>query len=179
MVPAALVTLERLPLSPNGKLDRKALPAPRSKPAAEPTGRVSRHARSSSSNSRRSGARCWAADIGVNDNFFDLGGHSLLAARVAARIRDAFRCEMPLRPYSSLRRWRASAARSSGRPGSPHRALPPVTVAKRGGDLPLSFGQQRLWFLEQLEPGTPLYNVPASVRLSGPLDVDVLTLRDQ
>jgi amino acid adenylation domain-containing protein/non-ribosomal peptide synthase protein (TIGR01720 family) len=177
MVPAAWVTLARLPLSPNGKLDRKALPAPEAslrqaqRPHVAPRTVVEQQL-----------ASIWSdvlptADISAEDDFFELGGHSLLAAQVVARIGDAFQVEIPLRAvFESPTLEGLARVIDNARQDNPHRVLPSVTVAKRDGDLPLSFSQQRLWFLEQLEPGTPLYNVPAAVRLSGPLDVDVLTL---
>ena len=176
MLPAAFVLLDALPLTPNGKLDRRALPAP------EPTraGAASR----SSRRARRSRS-CWPASgrevlgmaqVGVHDNFFALGGHSLLATQVIARVREAFQVELPLRSAvrgTDRRRPgradRSAHAASAGRCRC-RRSLP----APRDGALPLSFAQQRLWFLDQLEPGSAAYNIPTAVRLTGALDLAAL-----
>ena len=171
MVPSAFVVLEELPLSPNGKLDRKALPAPApTLSAAEgsfapPQGPIEELV-----------AEIWAGvlrveRVGARDDFFDLGGHSLLATQVTSRVRSVLGVELPLRalfedPTVAALARRIERERSSG--AAPQ--APPLRPAPRDGDLPLSFAQQRLWFLDQLQPGTPLYNIPLSVRLTGPLD---------
>ncbi|HEY4591129.1 MAG TPA: amino acid adenylation domain-containing protein, partial [Thermoanaerobaculia bacterium] len=109
--------------------------------------------------------------VGAADHFFDLGGHSLLAARVMSRLREAFGVEMPLRdlfvaPVLSDLAARVETATLA--------SAPPLVPVPRDGDLPLSFAQQRLWLIDQLEPGSPLYNVPAALRVEGPLDASVL-----
>ncbi|RKG92589.1 condensation domain-containing protein, partial [Corallococcus carmarthensis] len=114
--------------------------------------------------------------VGLSDNFFDLGGHSLIGTQVVSRLRELFGVELPLQqifdaPTVALLAARVEGLRAQGEGAS---AMPPVSSVSREGELPLSFAQQRLWFLDRLEPGSPLYNVPAAVRLSGALDVGVL-----
>jgi len=172
MVPSAFVALPALPLSANGKVDRKALPAPDWESAetadAGPRTPVEEML-----------AGIWAellgrGEVGVDDDFFESGGHSLLAARLTGRLRAAFGVELPLAEVfahptvASL----ARAVEQARRGGAP--AAPPVVPARREGPLPLSFAQERLWFLDQLEGGGALYNVPVALRLRGPLDADRL-----
>ena len=171
MVPQAFVRMERLPLTPNGKLDRAALPAPpaqSSAPGAAPR-----------TPAEAVLAALWAdvlgrERVGVDEGFFEIGGHSLLAVRVVSRVREAFGVELPLRALfegatvAGLAR-RVEALRSAD---APH--LPPLVPVERTGPLPLSFAQERLWFLDRLQPGTAFYNVPVPLRLSGALDVPAL-----
>ncbi|HEX8904802.1 MAG TPA: amino acid adenylation domain-containing protein, partial [Longimicrobiaceae bacterium] len=156
MVPSAFVAMEALPLTPNGKLDRAALPAPDLSSAAEryvaprtPAEKVL--------------AAIWAAvlqveRVGVHDGFFDLGGHSLLATRMLSRVREVFGVEPTVRAVfegptvADLART-IEAMRHAGQPE--HREIVPVP---RTGALPLSFAQERLWFLDRLEPGSAFYN---------------------
>ena len=108
--------------------------------------------------------------VGRRDDFFELGGHSLLAMRVVSRVRQALGVELPLRDaVRARRRWRTLARAAARPPRAPRR--PPI--APRGAapaPLPLSFAQQRLWFLDQLEPGSAAYNIPLRLRLRGALD---------
>ncbi|MEW5926736.1 MAG: amino acid adenylation domain-containing protein [Gemmatimonadota bacterium] len=172
MVPGAFVRLDRLPLTPNGKLDRRALPAPDFAFAAAgcvaprtPTEEVL--------------AGIWAEvlgleRVGVEDGFFELGGHSLLATRVVSRVREAFGVELPLRTVFELPTVAGLAGRVEEirRAGAP--ALPAVMPSERTTGLPLSFAQERLWFLDRLQPGGTTYNVPLALRLDGALDVRAL-----
>src|SRR6185369_1293038 len=117
---------------------------------------------------------------GREEDFFSLGGHSLLATQVASRIRQSFDVELPLRtlfeaPTVAGLAARIEAAREN-REGWSVPPLVPVAPALRAGPLPLSFAQQRLWFIDQLEPGTPLYNMPVALGIVGPLDAGVLAL---
>jgi hypothetical protein len=115
-----------------------------------------------------------AGRVGVNDDFFSLGGHSLLATQLASRVRDAFRVELPLRSIfesptpSALARELSRLLREGGR------EMPRVESVARSAHIPLSFAQQRLWFLDQLAPGSHLYNLSKAVRLSGELNVGAL-----
>ncbi|HEX5716217.1 MAG TPA: amino acid adenylation domain-containing protein [Thermoanaerobaculia bacterium] len=175
MVPSAWVRLDSLPLTPSGKVNRRALPAPEEavapgEPAGELLGPVQEML-----------AGIWAhllgpARIGSLDDFFALGGHSLLATQLISRVRDAFHVEMPLRTIFEAPRLADLAGRiEAGMRAGLEAQLPPlVRVSRDGIALPLSSAQRRLWFLHQLEPGSPAYNIPAAVRLYGHLDVPVL-----
>ncbi len=172
MVPAALVVLPELPLTPNGKVDRRALPAPEPASGEEyaaprtPTEEVL--------------AGIWAQVLGVervgrDAGFFALGGHSLLATRVVSRLREALRVEVPLRALFEAPTVAGLAGRIDAllREGAGTDA-PPLVPVPRDRPLPLSFAQQRLWFLDRLEPGSTAYNVPRALRLRGALDAGVL-----
>ncbi len=175
MVPAAFVSIEALPLTPNGKLDRRALPAPPAPEAAAEAGTYV--APRTTEEELLAGI---FADVlrmervGVETSFFDLGGHSLLATRVVSRIRDVLGVELPLRDVfehptvAELARG-VDALRRAGQA-----QLPPIVPVDRDGPLPVSFAQERLWFLDRLAPGTATYNMPAALRLTGTLDVAAL-----
>ncbi|MFC9431870.1 amino acid adenylation domain-containing protein [Streptomyces sp. NPDC056987] len=166
MVPAAIVVVEELPLTPNGKLDRAALPKP-----AYPTG--TRRAPRDLREELLCGlfAEVLGRDaVGIDDGFFDLGGHSLLAVRLSSRARSVLGVELPAPLLFSTPTVAGLADRLDGiLPGRP--ALRP---GKRPDVLPLSFAQQRLWFLSQWEETGTSYNLPVALRLSGPLDRGVL-----
>jgi len=113
--------------------------------------------------------------IGIHDNFFALGGHSLLATQAVARVRQTLGVELPLRAMFEAPTVAEFAVRIENARGSGNKLqAPPITRAARSGNPPLSFAQQRLWFLDQLEPGNPLYNIPQMVRMRGKLDVQAL-----
>ncbi|MFL5356884.1 amino acid adenylation domain-containing protein, partial [Archangium sp.] len=175
MVPSAFVVLDALPLTPNGKLDRKALPAPDM--AAETSAAFV--APRTPTEELLAGLMAQVLRLermGAGDNFFELGGHSLLATQVISRIRAGFGVELPLRALFEAPTVAALASRvdSAVRAGKGMQVPALVPVARDGAPLPVSFSQQRLWFLDQLEPGTPLYNIPAALRLEGSLDVSAL-----
>jgi amino acid adenylation domain-containing protein len=171
LVPAALVLLDELPRLPNGKVDRAALPAPE---AARPD-RASLYV-TPRTPAEEVLAGIWADILGLDrvgatDNFFDLGGHSLVATRVVSRVREAFRIDLPVRKLFEAPTVSALAQevdRAMRVDGGTRR--PPLVPAPRDRDLPLSFAQQRLWFLQQLEPESPAYSLPGALRLSGKLD---------
>jgi amino acid adenylation domain-containing protein len=177
MVPSAFVWLAALPLTPSGKVDRRALPAPA---AARPE--LGRAYREPPGAVAETVAAVWADVLGVervggDDSFFDLGGHSLLAMRVLSRLREALGVELPLRALFEepvLAGLAERVARLLRAPGAA--PPPPIARAPRGEEtpLPLSFAQQRLWFLDQLEPGRSIYNMAAALRLGGPLRVAVV-----
>ncbi|MFY0528921.1 amino acid adenylation domain-containing protein [Archangium gephyra] len=174
MVPSAFVVLEALPLTPNGKVDRAALPVPAA------SQEVARSYVAPRTPAEEVLAGLWAQvlgveRVGVHDDFFALGGHSLLATRAISRIRSAFRLEVPLRELFEAPTVAALVQRleALARAGAEWRR-PPVLPEPRTAPLPLSFAQQRLWFLDQLQPGSAFYNVPAMVRMEGHLDAEVL-----
>ena len=170
MVPAHFMVLDKLPLSPNGKLDRKALPAP------DLTARSQQYVAPSSA-TEIALAAIWAEvlkldRIGVHDNFFDLGGHSLLATQLMSKLRNAFAVELPLLALFEAGSVDALAQRiDQARQEQSGLRAPAIVPVARGGQLPLSFAQQRLWFLDQFESGSSFYNMPSAARLSGRLDV--------
>ena len=176
MVPSAFVRLECLPLSLNGKIERSALPAPnKSRPELMATFVAPR------THVEEMLARIWAEllkldRIGIHDNFFDLGGHSLLATQVISRVHNTFRAKLPLRAIFEAPTVAGLAERidSTVRPERRLRRDLPLKRLPSYKDLPLSFAQQRLWFLDQLEPGNPTYNMPAAFRLKGLLHVAAL-----
>jgi amino acid adenylation domain-containing protein/non-ribosomal peptide synthase protein (TIGR01720 family)/FkbM family methyltransferase len=186
MVPAAFVTLAALPLTPNGKVDREALPAPESQRRSQARRRSRHRARTAASYlAPRTPveeilAGLWAEilgheRVGAADHFFDLGGHSLLATRVISRLRGAFGVEIPMRDLFAAPVLADFAARiETARRSGTVPPAPPLVPVPREGLLPLSFAQQRLWFIDQLEPGSPLYNVAATLRAEGPLEAGVL-----
>ncbi|MFI9646313.1 amino acid adenylation domain-containing protein, partial [Streptomyces sp. NPDC052040] len=170
MVPSVVV-IERLPLTPNGKLDRAALPAP----DRDSLGLAGEGTAARTDTERRLAemvGELLAIDgIGMQDDFFLLGGHSLLAGRLAARIRTEFGTELPISRIYEERTIAGMAEALTGR-GERAPALPPVTRVPRDQPLPLSFPQERIWFLEQLSPGNLAYNAQATIQLRGPLDAD-------
>ncbi|MEV6869076.1 condensation domain-containing protein, partial [Streptosporangium subroseum] len=173
LVPSVFDELAALPLSPSGKVDRTALPDPdtvRPSPAAEPV--------APRTPAEEVLAGIWADVLGldragVTDNFFELGGHSLLATQVMSRVRAAFDVELPL---AALFDHPTVAELAVAVDGSVRGALaPPIVPVGRDRLLPLSFAQQRLWFLAQLEPGALEYNLPVALRLAGALDAAALS----
>ena len=169
MVPSAFVMLDELPLTPNGKIDRKALPAPERASSA-------RAYSAPRTAIEQTVAEIWAETLGVervglDDHFFELGGHSLLATRLVSRVREVCDAEASLRTLFEAPTLGAFVAKLGGLASS---AATRIAARPRDRELPLSFAEQRLWFLDQLEPGSPLYNVPDAVHWTGALDVAAL-----
>ena len=175
MVPAFFVMLDSLPLSSNGKVDRRALP-----PLVETQPGPDRVFAGSRTPTEEILVDIWSQVLGVErvsiyDDFFDLGGHSLLATQVVSRIRETFQVEMPLRRLfeTPTVAGLAEGLELSRRDGQSSQ-LTPILPVPRDRDLPLSFAQQRLWFIDQLDPGNSVYNFPVAVRLKGPLNLRAL-----
>jgi len=175
MLPAHFVALPALPLTNNGKLDRSALPAPA--PAAVATGQRPRLA------PRNEDERLVAeamehvlgqSELSVDDNFFALGGHSLLAARLATRVGRASGRLVPVRAIFEAPTIEQLAASLAQRDASGSAQRVAIGTSARQDEAPASLMQQRVWFLERMQPGRPTYNAPSAVRLRGPLDVAAL-----
>ncbi|MFO0762765.1 MAG: amino acid adenylation domain-containing protein [Byssovorax sp.] len=175
MLPSSFVVMEALPLLPNGKIDRRALPAP---DPGEQTAGLDGDAPRTPIEEVLAGI--WAdvlgkPRIGIHERFTDLGGHSLLAIQIVARARDAFQRQIPLRAIFEA----PTIAGLAERVAATMRAeegleAPPIAPISRGGPLRLSSAQERLWFLHQLDPDDPSYNITGALRLSGPLDTGAL-----
>jgi len=177
MVPSVFVRMEQLPLLPSGKVDRRALPAPDKFERAQ-------HGEYRPPRTLIEETLCgiWEEVLGrdrisADDHFFDLGGHSLLATQVVSRLKEALSVELPLTRFfqTPVLSELAQFIEHHLRPGG-ERVEPPLQPLSRERLLPLppSFAQQRLWFLDQLEPANPLYNTPGALRLLGQLDITAL-----
>ncbi len=175
MIPSAFVMLAELPLTASGKVDRRALSAPDSlrseteQSYAAPRTPIEELL-----------AGIWAnllglEQVGINDNFFDLGGHSLLATRLMSQIRDALQIDLALRKlfeHPTIAELAQSIEKLMR--GGQKSPLQSLTLTARPGAIPLSFAQQRLWFLDQMEPSNSFYNLSSALRLNGPLDHQAL-----
>ena len=200
MIPSQFITLDALPLTPNGKVDRRTLPKPQFKTSSEtiaprtPTEELLLSIWQSILN---------LTSVGITDNFFTLGGHSLLVIRLVSQIQQVFGVDISLRqifenptivelatlinssrfvefnyPTLTLPLERGGNMISSlplERGGNMISSLPPLQGGTKGGKSLLSFAQQRLWMLAQIEPENPSYNVATALRLTGDVNVDVLT----
>jgi amino acid adenylation domain-containing protein/non-ribosomal peptide synthase protein (TIGR01720 family) len=175
MLPGHIMLLDRLPLTSNGKINRDALPSP---PADLEKTDLYLAARTPIEELVVGAYEqvLGRTQVGVHDNFFDLGGHSLLATRLVSRLREVFEIEITLRsvfesPTVAALAELIETALLDKELLEPRSILP---VARERADLPLSFAQQRLWFLDQLEPGNPFYNIPIALRLTGELEIPAL-----
>ncbi|MFJ7984098.1 amino acid adenylation domain-containing protein [Streptomyces sp. NPDC096351] len=177
MVPSAVVVLDALPLTSNGKVDRRSLPAPDLAGLTTAGGRAPRDAREEIVGGVFADV-LELESVGPDDDFFDLGGHSLLAARVAARVRGALGTECGVRDVFEARTPAALAERLGARGESASRPAP--AAAGRPEVLPLSHAQHRLWFLHQMEGPSTTYNIPFVARFAELLDTEALdaALRD-
>ncbi|MCU1267658.1 MAG: amino acid adenylation domain protein [Acidobacteria bacterium] len=175
MVPADFVLLDELPLTPNNKVDRRALPAPERSEEQTDDFLAPR------TPMEELIADIWSqvlhtGPVGIYDNFFELGGHSLLATQVTSRIRQTLNIDLPVRALFECLTVGAMAERLEQMvQGEGGLQVPPIVTVPKGGNLPLSFAQQRLWFLDQLQPGSAFYNVGRALRLRGQLDVAALS----
>ncbi len=171
MIPSAFVVLDQLPLTPNGKVDRRALPAPDEVQTSSDAGYTAPR-----TPVEELLAGIWTdvlkvKRVGVNDNFFELGGHSLLATRLVSRAEAHFGVELPLKLFFESTTLAEQAAQVEATLRSENGLhTPRIVPVPRNRNLLLSFSQQRLWFIYQLEPSTSAYNIPTAVRLNGSLD---------
>ncbi|MAE65565.1 MAG: non-ribosomal peptide synthetase [Phycisphaeraceae bacterium] len=170
MIPSIFMTVDALPLTPSGKVDRKALPVP------EASRRAARSDAPPETETQQRLAAIWqrllgVERIGLHDNFFALGGHSLIATQVVSRVRGELHRRLELRSVFERPTIAALAEVIDDAGEAPETGS---TRADREDDIPLSFAQQRLWFLQQLDPQSRAYHVPAAVRIEGPLDADTL-----
>ncbi|MBE9053422.1 TauD/TfdA family dioxygenase, partial [Nostocales cyanobacterium LEGE 11386] len=176
MVPDAFVILDTLPLTPNGKINRRALPTPQNTRLNEQKNFVAPR-----TPVEEILVNIWCQvlnqqQVGIYDNFFELGGHSLLATQVISRLREAFKIELPLRylfespTVADLALHIELISHTKD-----HQQVAPILPRQQNQELIVSFAQQRLWFLEQLQPGDSAYNISTAVRLSGVLNIEALT----
>ncbi len=174
MVPTAFVFLDTLPLTPNGKIDRRALPAPDTSHFISDNNFVAPR-----NSTEEILAAIWAQvlgleRVGIHDNFFELGGHSLLATQVISRVRQALGVEMPIQllfETPTIADLATAITQSQNQGTEEHQTI--TRVANRQS-APLSYVQQQLWFLAQLEPDSAAYNIVEAMQLQGDLNVDVL-----
>jgi amino acid adenylation domain-containing protein len=175
MIPAFFVKLNEMPLTPNGKLDRRALPAPDYTQSKLEAGYVAPR-----TPVEEVLCEVWAEVLGVErvgvfDSFFELGGHSLMATRLVSRVRKIFGIDLPLRAIFEEPTVAGLAEQTARAEGLEQRSTEqPLVTIPREGLLKLSFAQQRLWFLHQLEPRSPVYNLPLVLRLTGSLNITAL-----
>ncbi|WP_442935876.1 amino acid adenylation domain-containing protein [Nostoc sp.] len=174
MIPNAFVILESLPLTLSGKVDRRVLPAP------DLHSKITDKYIAPRTPIEEMLAQIWAQVlkvelVGIYDNFFELGGHSLLATQLVSRIRNIFKVELPLRELFAA----ATVAELAHLIGQLQQqnfelASTPILPRAKNAELPLSYAQQRLWFLDQLEPNSAIYNISLALRLVGTLNQTVL-----
>ncbi|MFC4070636.1 amino acid adenylation domain-containing protein, partial [Actinoplanes subglobosus] len=168
MVPAAIVLLDTLPTTPNGKLDRNALPAPDYAAAVPETARTPQEELLAGVFAEVLGVPA----VGVRDDFFALGGHSLLAARVAARVRSLLGADLALRDVFEA----PTVAGLAARLAAAGRATRPALLPGTSAGATMSAAQRQMWTLSRLDGPNPTYNLPLALDVDGPLDLDVLAL---
>ncbi len=174
MIPATLTVLDEMPITINGKIDRKKLRGLET----EELDKAEYVAPESPTQILL--ANIWkeltgANEVGLNDNFFNLGGHSILATQAVSRIREAFGVEVSLKDFFEMKNLGELARFIEDHSQSISKEIQnPVEKIKRDGVLPLSFSQQRLWFLNQFAPEGSSYNIPAILELEGELNPDAL-----
>ncbi|MGZ4122977.1 MAG: non-ribosomal peptide synthetase, partial [Tumebacillaceae bacterium] len=174
LLPSNVVLLDQFPLTPNGKVDRRALPAPDASLQVESEYVAPR------TETEQQLAEIWqevlgASQVGIYDNFFELGGHSLMATQLLSRMRNTFEVELPLRILFEA----PTVAELAVQIEQATTSVEAMKIVRRTDSVdewnhfPLSYAQQRLWFMDQFAPGNPAYNVPFAFQLQGPLQVDV------
>lgn len=184
MIPTYFVIMDAFPLTPNGKIDRRALPDPQVEKKQDPDSfKAPRTA------AEKALAEIWqellqVERVGLEDNFFELGGHSLLATRLTTQIRKRFRVDIPIRTFFEKATLEALADEIVNRlmnnmtlPPEEQQAAEgpePIPEIDRSSAIPLSFSQQRLWFIDQLEPNNPAYNITGGVRIKGDIEANAI-----
>ncbi|BAY66478.1 amino acid adenylation domain-containing protein [Calothrix brevissima NIES-22] len=174
MVPTAFMLVEAIPLTPNGKINYRELPPPE----------ISRSLLEANLTAPRNPVeemlvQIWAEvlgikQLGIHDNFFELGGHSLIATQLISRVRATLKVELPLRTIFEATTVADFAEHIAVQQNLPHLNAPPLQSVARDEHLPLSFAQQRLWFLDQFESNSSFYNLAGSAHLQGDLNVPAL-----
>jgi amino acid adenylation domain-containing protein len=173
MIPSAYVVLETFPLTPNGKVDRQALPPPEAGRMRHDEFAVSRHGHVAEVVASIWGGLLGRARFDPEDDFFEVGGHSLLATQVVSRLRDAFGVELSLQElfenptFAAVTGWIEERLRADTGV-----VIPPLEPIEYEGRAPVSFSQQSLWFLDQLAPGQATFNITIAARLLGPFDLE-------
>ncbi len=170
MLPKAIVILANLPVNSNGKIDKKALPKP------DPSQLLGQEYVAPRNDTEASIADIWCnilniEKVGIHDNFFELGGHSLMATRVIAHLREKFNSEVALRAFFESP---TIAGLATELVQASSRQLPPLEPTDRSQPLLASFAQQRMWIIDQIQPDSPMYNIPLALRISGELDIVAL-----
>ncbi len=175
MVPATFVFLDALPVTPSGKVNRLGLPEPdQNRP------QLDAHFVAPGNDAEERLAAIWREvlnlkQVGTRDNFFELGGDSLMVGRVISRVREAFKKELPVMVIFNAPTVAALAREiMTGSWGDGQLTVPPITQGRGDGPVPLSFAQQRLWFIDRLEPDSHAYNVPVAIHLHGALNAEAL-----
>ncbi len=175
MMPSAFVLLEALPLTPSGKVDRRSLPAPDWLQRNQEQAYTAPHTPVEEVISGIWTQVLGVDQVGVDDNFFEVGGHSLSATQLISRLRTVFQIELPLRHIFEFPTVATLAKAIAQIQQSKDGLLySPILPIPRDRNLPLSFAQERLWFLDQLQPNNPDYNILAAVRLVGSLNISAL-----
>ncbi|HEY0728016.1 MAG TPA: amino acid adenylation domain-containing protein, partial [Pyrinomonadaceae bacterium] len=175
MIPNTFVVLDELPLTPNGKIDRRALPAPEQTSGTEEQERIEPRTPVEEIVAGICADVLKLERVNINSSFFDLGGHSLLAGQVISRVREIFRTELSLRDLFEMPTVAALAANiEKAQKAGLGLQTPPVRPVSSDQDLPLSFAQQQLWVIDQMESGSVFYNIPVAVHLRGALDAQAL-----
>ncbi|MBP5971508.1 amino acid adenylation domain-containing protein [Brasilonema sp. CT11] len=179
MIPQAFVILESMPLTLTGKVDRRALPVPDLYSDAWVGLRTEKYVAPRTAIEELL-TQIWMQVIkvevvGIHDNFFELGGHSLLATQLISRIRTMFKVELPLRElFAAATVGELAHLISKLQQQKLELTAPPILRRARDAELPLSFAQQRLWFLYQLQPDSNFYNMPLNLRIVGSLNIIAL-----
>ena len=175
MIPSEYHFLDSFPVTATGKIDRKALPLP-----GEGESHNQHQPQGAWKPTEELLAGIWSDLLGTvvsnpQENFFHLGGHSLVAGRLVSRIRDVFGVELPLQSvFEHPVLLDLAVVVDAARKGETFVSVPAIAPVSRASDIPLSFAQQRLWFIEQLHPGNASYNIPAAYRLQGSLKTEIL-----